>query len=62
MSGFGMGPVLAATVTVADLSAAIKRYTDIVGYQPDAAGVVSAAQAASWGAPAMAGTTNAAER
>ena len=55
MSGFGMGPVLAATVTVANLNAAIKRYSDVVGYVPDAAGVVSTAQAASWGAPAMVG-------
>ena len=55
MSGFGMGPVLAATITVADLGAAIKGYTDVVGYVPDTAGVVSVSQAASWGAPAMVG-------
>jgi hypothetical protein len=55
MSDFGTGPVLAATVTVADLDAAIARYTKIVGYVRDAAGTVSPAQAASWGAPGMAG-------
>jgi hypothetical protein len=55
MSSFGIGPILAATVTVVDLGDAIKRYTNVVGYVPEAAGVVSTAQAASWGAPAMVG-------
>ncbi len=49
-----MGPILAATVTVADLPAAVARYTKTVGYEPAEAGRVAAAQAASWGAPAMA--------
>ena len=55
MSDFGVGPILAATVTVTDLGDAIKRYTNVVGYVADAAGVVSTAQAESWGAPAMVG-------
>jgi len=52
---FGAGPVLAATVTVADLDAATARYTTTVGYRPDASGTVSDSLAASWDAPAMAG-------
>lgn len=55
VQGFGAGPVLAATVTVAGLEAAIARYTQTVGYVADDSGTVSAALAASWGAPAMAG-------
>ncbi len=55
MSNFGTGPILGATVIVADLAAAVSRYTKIVGYVPDASGRVSDAQATSWGAPAMAG-------
>ncbi len=54
-NGFGAGPVLAATVTVADLDAAKARYAATVGYLADASGTVSPEQAASWGAPAMAG-------
>lgn len=49
------GPILSATVTVADLAAATQRYTQTLGYQADATGTVSADQAAAWGAPAMAG-------
>lgn len=54
MSRFGMGPILAATVTVTDLPAAVARYTKTVGYETAGTGRVAGAQAAAWGAPAMA--------
>lgn len=54
-SNIQCGPILSATVTVADLAATTRRYAETLGYQADAAGTVSADQAGAWGAPAMAG-------
>jgi catechol 2,3-dioxygenase-like lactoylglutathione lyase family enzyme len=45
----------AATITTPDPAAAARRYQDYFGYQLLETGMVSAALAASWGAPAMAG-------
>ncbi len=51
-----LGPLLAATMSVADLAHSCEVYGRWLGYRPAAEGTVSAALAASWAAPASAGS------
>ena len=50
----GLGPILAATITVHDLHSTEKRYLSVLGLQKIEEGVVTDEQALSWGAPGMA--------